>query len=100
MENGKVVDAEVAPSVPEGAKDVTPSEKFIAGEIKIVVDGRTGAISVNHPQNIIVALGILETAKAMIIEKQQKLVAQMQEAVLNPKIVRPGPADFSKIRPA
>lgn len=93
----EIVDAEVV-----GMDKVdTTTQKYIGGKIEIVADGVTGGMSVSHPENIIVALGILEVAKAMIIEKQQKLVAKMQEAALAPRIMRAGPQDIPKlVRPS
>ena len=49
--------------------------KFAGGEIHIVADGNTGAMNIQAPPDLIVALGILEVAKVMIISNMQQKVA-------------------------
>lgn len=102
MENGSdVKEAEVTGAVPEAAVDVTPvAGNYIGGKIEIIADAKTGAISVSHPQNIILALGIIETAKSIIVQKQQEAIRKVQEAMLNPKIFRAGPQDVKNLRPS
>lgn len=62
----------------------------VGGEIHIFADKATGEVRVNAPQNLLVALGILETAKAVLI--QQHMDAQ-RRAAMRQSILRAGPAD-------
>lgn len=99
MENGtEVREGELVNETPETA--VKAASNYIGGTIKIVADAKTGAISVEHPQNVIIALGIIETAKSIIVQKQQEAVAKMQEAMLKPSILRPTASDFNKLKPS
>lgn len=49
-----------------------PVTQYIGGELHIVADAKTGQIGVNAPPNIIVALGLLELAKVIIVDKQKE----------------------------
>ena len=58
--------------------------QYIQGEIHIEADGATGGISVDAPQNLIIALGLLETAKVILVQRQQ----QAMRAAEQPRILR------------
>lgn len=80
-------ETEVKPEVivKEG-ETVVEKTKFSGGEIHIVADGNTGAMNVQAPQDLIVALGMLETAKMIIIRNMQDNVAKAQrEQALAPR---------------
>jgi hypothetical protein len=83
-----------APEVPETE---TPGPlRLIGGEIHIKADARTGGISVNAPPNMIVALGLLEVGKAILIKKQQEQMVEIEK--MRSRIVAPGAADLSALR--
>lgn len=85
-----VIEGKEAPAAPV-------RQQIITGEVHVKIDPDNGAINISAPENLIVALGILETAKAILIKRQQDLVAKAQEAMLSPKIVRPGVDDLAKV---
>jgi len=64
--------------------------KFIGGEVTISADPVTGAISVSHPTNVIIALGLLEVGKAIMLQRQaeQQKRAELQAAKNPPAILR------------
>jgi hypothetical protein len=45
--------------------------KFIGGKILIVADSETGGIHVDAPANLLVAMGMLEIAKCVLVQRQQ-----------------------------
>ena len=90
-------EAEAVPDVKNADDNLKPKGGYIGGEITIITDARTGAMSVNAPGNLMIALGMLEVAKAILIERQQKAVAKMQEAKLGPAIVRADPQQIAKL---
>lgn len=57
--------------------------QFVGGEIHIVADGKSGGISVSAPPNMVVAFGLLEVAKAILMEKQR------ENAAAKAPVVRP-----------
>jgi hypothetical protein len=84
-------------SAPEVGVKPEVADQFIGGEIHIIADAKTGAISINSPKNLIIALGILETAKVIMIKKQQDAMT----AATRPSILRASPADVPKlVRPS
>lgn len=44
--------------------------KFIGGKILIVADAQTGGIHVDAPANLLVAMGMLEIAKCVLVQRQ------------------------------
>lgn len=63
--------------------------QFIGGEVRIIADAKTGNIHVQTSNsNLIVAFGLLEIAKCILVDRQRD--ARNDE----PKIVKPGPADL------
>lgn len=62
--------------VKEVEKEEAVQEKttglFVGGEVRIVADGKTGGISVQAPENMVVALGLLELAKVILVEKKKE----------------------------
>jgi len=70
-----------------------PEGQFVGGEVRILADAGTGAISVSAPQNLLVALGMLEMAKVVMVAQHQEAV----RAAERPAIVRPGSADLAKV---
>ena len=91
------VDAEVVTPVNKMDESLKPQGGYIGGEIRISADPRNGAISVNAPQNIIIALGLLEVAKSILIQKQQEAIKKVQDAQLTPGILRATPQDINKL---
>lgn len=91
MENG----AEVSEKEVEAAE---PQEvgAFVGGEIHIIADAKTGAINVNSPKNIIIALGILETAKEIMLAQQRAQMASAPKPV--PTILRADQGMLDKIK--
>lgn len=89
MENG----TEIKPEISE---EVIPEQgAFIGGEIHIIADAKTGAINVNSPKNIIIALGILETAKEIILAQQRQNMTSAKPA---PTILRADQGMLDKIK--
>jgi hypothetical protein len=87
-------DTEDAVSVP---KEASSAAQLIGGEIHIIADARTGGINVQSPPNLVVALGLLETAKVIIIQKH----VDAMRAAEKPKILRASPQDIPKlVRPS
>lgn len=81
MENGEAKEAEVV------EPETRTQQINLGGEIHIVADARTGAISVNAPENMVVALGLIEVAKQILNDEHKK---RMQKAALSPTIMRAG----------
>lgn len=75
-------------------EEVTPTPGLVYGEVHIVVDPKTGAMSVNSPPNHLVGLALIEGAKVLIISQMQ---AAMRQASQPPTIVRAGAHDLSKL---
>lgn len=70
--------------VEEKTGDAAPS-KYISGEIRIVADGKTGAILVDHPENMITAMGMIEMAKVVMIDNlKQSLSATPKRPAIVP----------------
>lgn len=87
MENG----IEAKPEVVAEEKPVVPGP-FLGGEVHIIADAQTGGIQVNAPQNLIIAFGLLEAAKMILVERQQQMMRKR-----TPEIVRPGADALSKL---
>ncbi len=87
MENG-VKDAEIVEvnDAKSAENKVTP---FIGGEVHIIADGNTGAVSIQAPEKIIIALGILEAGKAILIDSMNKQAARASEAMLSRPAIIP-----------
>jgi len=66
---------------------------FVGGEIRIIANPQDGSIRVSSPPNLLIALGMLETAKFILVQQQQK---QMEDA-LNPKIKPATVADIAAL---
>lgn len=65
-----------------------PKRKFIGGTITIVADPNTGALSVDAPDNLVIALGLLEMGKAILIQRQVDNMKAQPKA--SPRIVPAG----------
>ena len=80
--------------VPVVEEAAAPSDPFIGGEVHIIADPKTGQMSIKAPQNLVVALGILETAKVMIID-DMKQKAQRMAIAPRPAII---PANGAQLK--
>lgn len=90
MTNG----TEKAPEIVEAVEENPPARaQFLGGEVHITADAATGGITVKSPPNLLLALGIIETAKAILIQQHTEA---MQRAA-RPAIVRAGPQDIPKL---
>lgn len=80
---------------PEEVKEEAPerASQLVGGEIHIVADAHTGAIKVQSPPNLVVALGLLETAKAIMIQQHH----ENMKAAARPTIVRATASDIPKL---
>lgn len=87
-----VVEAEVV----EAKKEEVVASKFIGGEIRIIADGNTGAISVEHPENMIAAMGLLEMAKVIMVDN---LKNSMNAAPKRPAIIPAGAEALKHLKP-
>lgn len=89
--------AEAQVPVPEKTEEAAVPQqlRLIGGEIHIRADARTGAISVNAPPNMIVALGLMEVAKAILIQKQQEQLREIE--AMRKRIARPGDVDLTTL---
>lgn len=76
-------------------KEVAAPQPVIAGEIHIVTDPATGAISVNAPLNVVAALGLIEVAKAIIMENHRQ---NLQRQAPSPRIVKAGADALAKLK--
>lgn len=91
MEQGTISEPEVIEEAP------AVNGQYIGGEVHIIADPKTGAMSINAPQNLIIALGLIEAAKAIIIQKQQEVVNKSRP----PMILKPSAMDVNKlVRPS
>jgi len=70
--------AEAGALEPKVEEEIAKAPKYAGGEIHIVADGNTGAMSVTAPPDLIIALGILEVAKAFLVDNMKQKVAQAQ----------------------
>lgn len=66
---------------------------FVGGEIHIIADGKTGGIQIKSPPNLLVCLGILETAKVILTQQHIENMKQ-QAASRPPAIMKASPADL------
>lgn len=100
MENGvaeKELEKQVAPEQSQGDRQ-EPVGPFVGGEVHIISNAKDGSMQVSAPQNLVLALGLIEVAKAILIQKQQQTMrATQEEALRRPAIVRAGPQDVSKL---
>lgn len=95
-----VKDAEVAAKTPEGAEDVTPAPKMeaiqiVSGEVHIVISAN-GAMQVNAPQNVLMALAIVKAGEVYLSMQMQDAMRRAN-AMRPPAIVRPGADAMAKI---
>ena len=60
--------------------------KFVSGEVHVVVDPKDGSFHISAPENIVLALGILETAKVILIDQQKQRMEK--KSVPTPMIIR------------
>jgi hypothetical protein len=93
-------DQELAESEPGNlgdAKEAAPQDKVMmpmfGGEIRIVADAKTGSIMVNAPPNLLLALGMLDAAKFILVQKQQEDLAARNA----PKIKPATPEDLARL---
>lgn len=83
------------PTAEDAAKSPEiPQTRFLGGTIQIHADAQTGGIAVNAPENLVIALGLLETAKAILIQRQQEAMNR------KPAIVRGDPSQLKLLRPS
>lgn len=100
MSETEVKEAEVVAAAPESAVVPEVAEipakagNFIGAEIHIISDARTGAVSVNAPPNMIVAFGLIEVAKSILIEDRN---AKIAKAMAQPKIIPAGAGDIAAL---
>lgn len=80
--------------VREAKPEAARPGRFIGGEVRIIADSLTGAMNVIAPENLLVALGIIESAKAMLIKRQQDAI----EKANKPAIIAPTAADLGMLR--
>lgn len=66
---------------------------YIGGELTITADPRTGGMSVSAPENMVVAMGLLEMAKVILVDRQRRQQALQDR----PAIARPGAADLARL---
>lgn len=76
-------------------KEGAAPQPVIAGEVHIVTDPATGAISVNAPLNVVAALGLIEVAKAIIMENHRQ---NLQKQAVSPRIVKAGADALAKLK--
>lgn len=79
---------------PEQVSESARPGRFIGGEVLIYADSVTGAMNVRAPENLLVALGIIESAKAILIKRQQDAI----EKASKPAIIAPTAADLGMLR--
>lgn len=78
------------PDEQENVKEAVPvaaapqPTRFIGAEIHIISDPVTGAVSVNAPGNMIVALGLLEVAKDVLRDNHERGVREMEKKRILP----------------
>lgn len=96
MENGSAVEPETQGGPEQEQQQPQPQGQFIGGEIRIVADARTGSINVQAPANLLVAFGMLEAAKVVLVQQQQEAMARAAAPAIKrasladiPRIVRP-----------
>jgi hypothetical protein len=70
-------------------------QQLIAGEVHILVDQTTGAISVNAPANMVVALGLIEMAKIILADNHK---ANLAAAPRDPQIIKAGMEALDKLK--
>lgn len=90
MENGKLETPEIVDAAPA---DAQPVGRFIGAEIHIVSDAVTGAIRVNAPPNSIVALGLMEVAKDILLDNQKEAAKKAP-----PRIIPAGADALANLR--
>lgn len=66
----------------------------LGGEIHIVADGKTGAVSVQAPPNLAIALGLIELAKVVLV--QQHLESMRAQQARRPPAIIPAGMDVIK----
>lgn len=74
--------------------DEAPQGKFLSGELHVIANADTGAISVSAPFNDIIALGLLEMARIAITDRHHE---QMRKQAQTAAILRATPGDISKV---
>lgn len=85
--------------VPAKAEDAAPQPmQLIGGEVRILIDARTGALQVSAPPNQLVALAIIEAAKAFITMQMQDGMRRSVAATAPPAIVKAGADALSRLR--
>lgn len=78
---------------------VNTGSQLIGGEVHILADGKTGGINVKAPQNLAVALGLIELAKVVLVQQHLDLMRAADQ--VKPAIVRAQPDDVRKlVRPS
>lgn len=74
----------------DGEPAAEEKPQMLGGEIRIVADKATGVINISAPGNMIIALGMIEIGKAILIKQQHDAQAAAQQ----PKILRGDPSRF------
>lgn len=91
-----IVEAEVVEEKVEDTVKEAPVSKFIGGEIRIIADGKTGAISVTHPENMITAMGLIEMAKVIMADNLKNSMTQPPK---RPAIIPAGADALKHLKP-
>lgn len=73
-----------------------PPMHFIGGEVRIIANPKDGSMQVSSPPNLLIALGMLETAKAILIQQHHEQMAKEEEKTrIQPATV----ADLAALKP-
>ena len=67
----------------------------VGGEIHIIADARTGEVKVRAPQNLLVALGILDIARVVLVQQHHEA---QRRASQRAELVRATSADLGRIQ--
>jgi hypothetical protein len=84
-----VTEEKVVPVAGEAAPKDEVAVPFIGGEVHIIADAKTGGIQVSAPPNLIIALGLLESAKEILLANMRAQNAAAMRAQ-RPAIVPAG----------
>ncbi len=99
MSESKVIEAEVVKGESKEVveQDITPIQ-IISGEVHIIID-KNGAMQVNAPQNVLLALAIVKAGE-VYLASQMIDAMKRSNAARPPVILRPGADALSKLRPS
>lgn len=86
-------------TVEEKIEEVNEVGKFIGGEIRIVADPETGRIGVSAPQNFIIAFGLIEVGKTILMQMQRDEQVKAEKKAI-PAIVKGTPEMMAAVKMA